>query len=168
MAWTIAMLVLAITHGPASAGSDHSNEKKMQPIEASGFTVTWAKSPAPAPGVNSAAVYLMLENGTEKDVQLVAVESDAFVMGHIHKTSMTDGLMSMAPVAQLTVPASKTVTLEPNGLHIMLMGPKHKFTAGDQFPLSLVLDNSHHIKAVVNVVKPGDVLLHGHADKMMN
>ncbi|MBO6510370.1 MAG: copper chaperone PCu(A)C [Roseibium sp.] len=165
LVWAATMLVFAFSMAPANAGDNHSAHSKALSGD---LSIMAAMSPAPAPGVGSVAVYLTFSNKSDRDVQLVAAESPAFAMGHMHKTVMTDGIMTMEPVAQITVPVGGSVMFEPNGLHIMLMGPKQSFTAGDRFPLTLILDTGKQVDTHVSVVKPGEVMVHDHGSMKMN
>lgn len=82
------------------------------------LTVTDARVPQPA-GAN-AAVYFQLDNNSDHDVALVGAESDIAV-AEIHQTTMTGGMMQMAPVDRIAIAPGETVEFAPGGLHIMLV-----------------------------------------------
>lgn len=70
------------------------------------------------------AVYAMIANGGERDVTLVGASVPFEATVEIHETTMgADGAMSMQEVPDgFVVPAGATLTLEPGGRHIMLLG----------------------------------------------
>ena len=164
----VACMGFAAMPGIAAAGSGHSHGKTAVEASALAVTVSEAYSPAMAPGVKTAAVYLKLENGSNEPVDLIAVESKAFAMGHIHKSSMVNGLMTMEPVAQIALPAKTGVLFEPGGLHIMLMGASGSLEAGDVFPMTLVFGSGGRLEVQVAVTKPGTVPSHDHGAMQMN
>lgn len=168
IACAAAVLGLGLGAGPASAAGSHSHDHAAKGAQVSGVVVTAAHSPAVAPGIRTAAVYMVLENTGGAPVDLTAVESPAFAMGHIHKSSMVGGLMTMEVVAQLTVPADAHVVFEPGGLHIMLMGPSKSLKAGDTFSMTLIFGSGEQLEVPVAVVKPGMMPAHDHGSMKMN
>lgn len=140
------------------------------PAEVDGLVVSHAMSPVAAPGIKTSAVYFTLKNDSSIDCDLVAVESPAFAMAHIHKTAMADGLMTMEPVAQLTIPHGEHVTFAPGSLHVMLMGAKATFKPGDRFMLTLRFGSGTELEVPVDVVTPGEVSgdTHDHGHMKMN
>jgi len=74
----------------------------------------------PLPSGSNAAVYFQLENSTDHEVELVGAESD-IAEAEIHQTIMSEGLMQMAPVDQITIAPGETVSFAPGGFHVMLM-----------------------------------------------
>jgi copper(I)-binding protein len=73
---------------------------------------------------------------------LVAVRSPLAGEAEIHESRVEDGVMKMRAVAALSLPAGKTVSLQPGGLHIMLLHLRAPVAAGDKVPLTLVLEDA--------------------------
>jgi hypothetical protein len=167
---TAAIAVSALVLGPVQAGESHSHQHMSADKQSAGLVVSQAVSPAAPPGIKTSAVYMLLENAGDAAIDLLAVESPAFAMAHLHKTSMADGLMTMEPVAQLAIPRGETVKFAPGGLHIMLTGPRESLGPGDGFPLSLVFGNGQTLTVNVAVVKPGELpaQAHDHSPMKMN
>lgn len=163
-----ASMLLAALTAPALAGGGHQHNHAGHGDAVEGVMVHAAVSPATAPGITASAVYMTLENHSGNDLDLVGVSSPSFEMGHIHKTSMVDGLMTMAPVAQLSIPSHASVRFEPGGLHIMLMSAKVPLKPGDSFPVSLVFATGEEVSVSVSVVKPGTASGHDHGSMKMN
>lgn len=163
-----ASMLLAVLTAPAMAGGGHTHDHAGQGTGIEGVTISAAVSPAAAPGIKTSAVYMTLENHSGSDLDLVGVSSPGFEMGHLHKTSMVDGLMTMAPVAQLSIPPHASVRFEPGSLHIMLMGARAPLKPGDSFPVSLVFTTGEEVSVSVSVVKPGTMSGHDHGSMKMN
>nr|WP_319386438.1 copper chaperone PCu(A)C [uncultured Roseibium sp.] len=161
------VLLLALT-APALAGGGHQHGHAGDGDALEGVMVHAPVSPAAAPGITTSAVYMTLENHSGNALDLVGVSSPGFEMGHLHKTSMVDGLMTMAPVAQLSIPSHASVRFEPGGLHIMLMGAKASLRPGDTFPVTLVFATGEGVEVPVSVVEPGTASGHDHGAMKMN
>ena len=103
-------------------------------------TVTGAWARATAPVAKDGAVYFTIKGGSAAD-RLTGAKADMMVAmsATLHKTAMeSGGMMSMASVKAVPVPAGKTVTFKPGGYHVMLMGLKAPLKVGAAFKLTLV------------------------------
>ena len=60
---------------------------------------------------------------------IVGASSPQFEMVEIHRTEIVDGMARMIPQDRLPVPAGGSVTLEPGGLHLMLIQAKQPLQA---------------------------------------
>jgi copper(I)-binding protein len=84
------------------------------------ITVERAFIPTPA-GANG-ALYFEIANEGDGDDHLIGASTSVADEAILHRTtSSDDGLMGMERVEDLEIPAGETVTLEPGGLHVMLM-----------------------------------------------
>lgn len=93
--------------------------------------------PQPPPGTNVAATYLTLRNVGHKPAVLVAVSSPVAGSAMVHRSMVMNGESMMMPVEKLTIGPGKTVTLEPNGLHVMLDSLRNPLEVGERVPLVL-------------------------------
>jgi copper(I)-binding protein len=67
--------------------------------------------------------------------------------------TMAGGIMRMRPVpGGLPIPAGQTVKLEPNGYHLMLIGPKRPFKVGDRIPATLRFQRAGAVKVEFDVL----------------
>lgn len=90
------------------------------------------------PGSTALAGYVRISNRGNKKIYLENASSDAFGMAMIHKSMMNkDRQMTMMHMDKVEIPAGETVSLEPGGLHIMLMRPDKQYKAGDRVDISL-------------------------------
>lgn len=91
----------------------------------------------PLPGKTLSAGYFSMSNPQSVDISLLAVSSPAFGKVELHQHVMQDGMMRMMAVDQITVPAGKTVHLQPGGLHLMLFKPTAELVLGTSLTLHL-------------------------------
>jgi copper(I)-binding protein len=106
----------------------------------------WARtSPRMA---DAGAVYMEITSG-EGD-RLLAAAVDASIAGtvQIHETVMDDsmgeegmGAMTMQQVPAIDLPPGETISLEPGGLHIMLLDLAAPLETGDTFEVTLTFEN---------------------------
>ena len=63
--------------------------------------------------------------------------------------------MRMRHVRSIPVPANGTVTLQPGGHHIMMMGLTKKLKKGEIFPLTLTFENAGKVTVDVKIGHAG-------------
>jgi hypothetical protein len=99
----------------------------------------WLRLP---PGENT-ALYFDVSNGGDTDTALVSASSDIAGMYELHETEMVEGKMEMKAVEgqQVPVPAGATVSFEPGGLHVMVMGLTTDLKEGDEVDFSLTFSD---------------------------
>lgn len=75
--------------------------------------------------------------------RLVRVSTPVAQQAELHRTTREGGVMRMRRVAGgLALPASKPISLEPEGYHVMLIGLKRQLQPGETVPLRLTFANS--------------------------
>lgn len=95
----------------------------------------WVREAPPTARVM--AGYLTLSNTGTAAVQVIAVSSPQFATAELHRTVVEDGVARMEPVGQLEIAAGKSVSLEPGGLHLMLIEPGQPLQEDDMVTLVL-------------------------------
>ena len=119
-----------------------------------GVAVTGAWSRATPPGAEVGAVYLSLDSAAGD--KLVGVSSPVAAEAQVHEMRMDGTVMRMRELpGGLPLPAHQVVTLEPGGLHIMLMGLKAPLKQGGTVPLHLVFQSAPPVDVVVPVAALG-------------
>ena len=141
-------------------------------------TDAWARtSPAVA---TAGAAYLEITNGTEDDDVLVAASVDEGVAAKVelHETTaveddgdagmgegaggdMGEGtadtsmagapMMQMQPVEDIPVPAGETVSLEPGGLHIMMLDLVEPLEVGATLEITLTFEQAGDVVVAAEV-----------------
>ena len=108
-----------------------------------------------APGVDTAAVYLVLRNAGVRPVIVVGVRSPVASHVMVHETTLTAGKSQMRAFDRLVIAPGKSLTFAPGGLHVMVSGFKRNVLVGQTVPLVLVLSDGSTV-AVAAVVRPVD------------
>lgn len=81
--------------------------------------------------------FMVLQNMTGKEIDLVGASSPDFKSAMLHRTIMKNGMSMMVHQRMIKVPAHGEVTFHPGGYHIMLMHPKHAMKVGDKIEITL-------------------------------
>ncbi len=138
---------------------------KINAAHAEGIVVSdgWARASIGA--ASNSAAYLTLTMEGESADRLVAVETPVAERAELHNHIMEDGIARMRAVDVIDVGPGEPVTLEPGGLHIMLMGLKEKLEPGATLSLTLSFEKAgamdielpiHPINHRPNAHKHGD------------
>jgi len=111
------------------------------------LVVTDAYASAVPPGQPIGAVYLTLTNDSAQPRTLVAASSPDAQAVELHSHVHEGGMMRMRRVERIEIPAGGSVSLEPGGLHLMLIGLKGDLKPGDQVWLTLDFDDGSKLQA---------------------
>ena len=113
------------------------------PAQAEDVTVGTLKISAPwaratPKGASVGGGYMTITNtGTVPD-RLIGGTTDIAKGFEVHEMKMEGGVMKMRPVAGgLEIKPGQTVTLDPSGYHVMLMGLKKQLMQGEHFKATL-------------------------------
>lgn len=104
---------------------------------------------APVAGMKVAGAYMELTS--PEAATLVAAASPLAERVEMHRTTLEDGVMKMRPLPAIELPAGKTVSLAPGGLHLMLIGLARPLKPGEKVPLALTLERAGAGRTVVRV-----------------
>jgi len=113
------------------------------------------------------AVYLTL-TGKEGGDRLTGASSPVASKVELHETVMDQGVMKMREIKEMPVPAGGKVTLQPGGLHLMLMNLKQPLKEGETVSVTLVFEKAGAVTASATVAKAGAAMpdaghgQHGH------
>lgn len=77
-----------------------------------------------APPGAPASAYFTLSNISDHPVTITRIDADWAGMIMIHESRVENGMAKMRELKTLSIPAHGHVTLQPGGIHIMLMEPK--------------------------------------------
>ncbi len=140
-------------HSPGATAVSHS-----QPVESHGHPAedavaimnAWVRATDSRAKMN--AGYMTLVNVNGEDLRLARIESAAFKMIEVHEMAMVDGLMKMRELTDVVIPAHGQLRLEPGGKHLMLMGPREHFTAGETLDMTLVFESGRRQTVPISVL----------------
>ena len=89
----------------------------------------WIRTPPP--GAPTAAGYATIVNHGISSDHLTGASTRAAASAQLHQMSMAGGVMRMRPITTgVPIGASASLTLSPNGEHLMLIGLKSPLKAG--------------------------------------
>lgn len=108
-----------------------------------------------APGVDTAAVYMVLRNTGTQPVTVVGVQSPIASHVMMHETSEVDGQSRMRMLDKVVVAPGQSVTFAPGGKHVMLSGFNQSVAVGQRVPLVLMLADGEQVQTTA-VVRPLD------------
>ncbi|HWE74570.1 MAG TPA: copper chaperone PCu(A)C [Stellaceae bacterium] len=124
--------------------------------DSSGIKVdrVWARA---TPGAaKTAAIYFTVTNsGTTPDTLEGTASTPAAEHAGLHEEKMVSGVMEMRPIESLTIAPGKSLTLEPNGYHLMLTGLKAPLKEGQSVPLTLTFEHAGTRQVTASVAKVG-------------
>ena len=104
---------------------------------------------ATVPGQPSSGAFMHITANT--DSKLVEVKSPFAKTVQIHESKMVNDVMSMQAVPSIALPAGKTVNIEPEGYHVMLIDLVGQIKEGDHVPLTLIVEDSKGAKESIEV-----------------
>lgn len=118
----------------------------------------------PAVAGGTGAGFLTLTNRGKAPDALTGAESPMARKVEVHRTTMTGGVMKMARVERLAIPAGGKVTLAPGGHHLMLFGLTKALNAGDRVPATLSFASGAKVKVefVVGTGATAPAMDHSH------
>ncbi len=109
--------------------------------------------PEQPPGAMASAVFLNMNNQTDKPEALVKAEAPGFKLVQLHKSIEVNGMHKMIEQKEIVVPAHGETRLAPGGYHIMLIEPEKRLHAGDSVPVTLTFADGSQEKIDVPVKK---------------
>lgn len=91
------------------------------------------------------ALYIEIENPTDKPDTLYKVTSNVSNMIQLHETYTKDDLMGMREVGKFVIEPGYSLELKPGGYHIMVMKLKRDIKKGDEIEFKLHFKKSDSI-----------------------
>lgn len=125
------------------------------PAWAGDITVSDAWSRASAGMARAGAGFMTITNAGAEADRLVGASTPVSETAELH-THIKDGeVMRMRQVEAIDLPAGQTVTLQPGGLHVMLMSLKDPLKEGQTFDLTLTFEKAGAMTVPVTVQGAG-------------
>ncbi|MGY0557252.1 copper chaperone PCu(A)C [Lysobacter sp. A421] len=94
-----------------------------------------------------------IDNACDAPVTVIAASSPAFADVSLHETRIVDGISKMRAVPELVIPAHGHASLEPGGLHLMLMDPHAPLQADDTVVIDFRLEDGTQVRGLFLVSK---------------
>jgi copper(I)-binding protein len=106
------------------------------------------------PNAPATAAFMVIHNGGSQDVKLVKADNPLSKATELHTHLNEGGVMKMRPVADVPIKAGGEATLQPGGLHIMLIDLKAPMKEGDTVPITLTFDDGSSKQIEAKVMRP--------------
>ena len=106
------------------------------------------------PGSMTSAAFMVLDNTSTADRQLLRAESAMAGTVELHTHINDNGVMKMRAVSAIPVPAKGQAQLKPSGNHIMLIDLKAALQEGQDVPITLYFDDGSHLTVTALIKKP--------------
>ncbi|HLA41899.1 MAG TPA: copper chaperone PCu(A)C [Aggregatilineales bacterium] len=102
---------------------------------------------------NTTAAYGLLVNLSDEPVTLTGGSTSAAEVVEVHSMSISDDVMHMEPLPDgLTIPPHSHVTLEPGGMHLMLINLTARLEAGTTLDLTFEFNGAENIPVSLPVM----------------
>jgi hypothetical protein len=108
------------------------------------ITRAWSR---PAVAGTNGVGYLTVANHGPRADEVVSFATPLAGRVDMHSMSMAGGVMSMAKVARVAVPAGGQAEFAPGGYHLMLIGLTRTLTVGDQVPMTVTFASGAKLQA---------------------
>ena len=133
---SVAFMISLSACGQSQATEPKETSNSQVSVDSLSFDSAWIK----AADDGMTAVFGEVKNDTDHDINLVAAIYDAADTVQLHETlEDSSGGMSMQEKKDgFTIPAGKSLSLEPGGDHIMVMGLTKPIKPGEEISLELV------------------------------
>jgi len=144
----VSALGLAFAAAGAAAAADD--------VIAGDLTISGAWARATPPGAPTAGAYLTISNRGSSDDTLVAVASPAAASSELHQMAMNNGVMTMRALPDgIVIPAGQSVSLTPDGYHVMLVSLAAPLKVGTTVPLTLTFAHAGSVEVNLPVLPIG-------------
>jgi copper(I)-binding protein len=115
-------------------------------------TTPWTR--AAGQGGTGAGFLTIANRGSAAD-RLVGASSPIARVVEIHTHLREGDILRMRPVAAVDLPPGGTVTLQPGGFHLMLIGLKEPLIQGQSVPLTLRFERAGELQVMLAVQPAG-------------
>ncbi|WP_235907870.1 copper chaperone PCu(A)C [Siccirubricoccus phaeus] len=132
--------------------------------QSGGITISAPWSRAAGQG-GTGAGFLTIANAGSAPDRLVAATCPLARVTEIHTHVREGDVMRMRPVPAIEIPAGGSVTLQPGGFHLMLIGLSRAVEAGESLPVTLVFERAGKVEVALAVQAAGargPAARHGH------
>jgi hypothetical protein len=130
----------SITTAPPAESQDTTAAES--PVAPAGPVIK-VMAPFARASIPNGAVYMRLMTEGDADDRFISAETDVAETVELHETKMDENeVMRMSPIDAVELPAGGSATLEPGGIHVMLMGLQAELATGDTFELTLNFEQS--------------------------
>lgn len=106
------------------------------------------------PNAKVSAAFMTLRNDGPKPIKIIGASNPASQTTEIHTHLNEGGLLKMRQIPGLEISPGESVTLQPGGLHLMLIGLKTPLREGETIPITLNLADGRQLTIDARVLSP--------------
>ncbi|RPE77011.1 copper chaperone PCu(A)C [Vulcaniibacterium tengchongense] len=139
------LLCLALS---AFAPFAHADECRLQVRDA------WLRRPPMA--MPMLAGFGRIENPCTRALTVAGARSPAFAEVSLHETRVVEGVSRMRALPELRIEPGGAATLQPGGLHLMLMRPHGALRAGQKVAVEFTLKEGGSVRGEFVVREAGE------------
>jgi len=131
--FTLAIVVLGFLASSAQAADVTAGTLKI--------SAPWARATPKGAAVGGA--YMTITNTGSTPDHLIGGSTPVAKSFEVHEMKMDNGVMKMRPVAGgIEIKPGQTVTLQPSGYHVMMVGLTQQLKQGDHFKATLEFEKA--------------------------
>ena len=157
-----------VTLTAAEEGHEHhamdGKAADFVPVKVADLVLSSAFIKAMTPGQPVGGAFVTITNSGKTDDRLVSVKPAAGAdRVDLHEMSVNGDVMSMRKLPEgLPLPSGKSVEMKPGGLHMMFMGVKKPYAAGEKVKVTFVFEKAGSVEVEIPVLD----IKGGHQHKM--
>jgi copper(I)-binding protein len=162
----LAVPTIVLAHDTATPAAGHEMAHQMaHEVVVGNLAISGGFSRATLPNAPVGGGFLTITNNGAAEDRLISATSPAAGDVQLHEMAMEGDVMKMRELPEgIPVPAGETVTLQPGGLHLMLMQLTGPLVEGTSFPVTLTFEKAGAVTVDLNVLSSGaktDESMHG-------
>jgi copper(I)-binding protein len=119
----------------------------------------WARATSPIATVGAA--YMTITNHGRGTDKLLSANSPVAAAVQLHGSTDDNGVTRMRPIDNLEIAPHGSATMDPGGMHFMLMQLTAPLVAGSHFPLTLKFEHAGDV--TIDIVVQDGAGAHVHA-----
>lgn len=150
---TFAACASALALAACGAPAEQETQAAPPPAPTSILSVSDAWARAADSGAMT-AVYFTVQNTAAVSDTMSGVRTDAAEEVGLHMSMQQNGMMHMAPLRTLPVPAADSVLFRPMGAHVMLTRLTRALVDGDTVQVTLEFVSGQSLEVRAGVRKP--------------
>lgn len=147
-----AIVLLAVSGSIPALRAEDTGAKMQMAVTAGDLELSGAFARATLPNAPVGGVYFTIVNKGAADDVLLSATSPVATSIDMHDMKMSGDVMQMSTLPNgIPIPAGQTVTLNPDGLHVMLNGLARPLVKGTMVPVSLTFAKAGTVTVQVMV-----------------
>lgn len=136
------------------------------PAFAADVSVNDAYARTVPPGQPNSAAFMQITNNGDTAITVTGASTSAADVAELHTHTQDNGIMRMRRLDGIELPAGQTVSLQPGGLHVMLIGLEKNLSEGESVDLTLEFSDgsTEVLEMPVQPVMPMEQQMHKNAE----